>query len=223
MQFVLDTKAWDYIGNVELYDESLTDQLAVDKQSLFFGQVTTERDSHAYRNIVKLLTWHQKTCAIQYTSRQPSCVVLIKQILVNLCFMEGQIQQTVRRFKRVFSCIKLTVVLWKITLVSRRFSGKIDRFVTWLGCMINCYKGNCWDTCRACSYICKGTNPDFWVKEFLSEHARLLYMTEDGGNLVYNHMTIRFDGKKLTKSQFGLSIKNVNQQTGDIISVILKV
>ncbi|CAG2210538.1 unnamed protein product [Mytilus edulis] len=88
-------------------------------------------------------------------------------------------------------------------------AGKLDKLVNRLryvaDCIIDYYTGHCGDTCRTYSYICKGTVSDFGGKEFLHEHARCLYMTEDDENLVCNCKNIRFGRKNLEKTRFGTS------------------
>ncbi|CAG2188309.1 unnamed protein product [Mytilus edulis] len=67
-------------------------------------------------------------------------------------------------------------------------AGKLDKLVNRQSYVADCDTGHCGDTCRAYSYICKGTESDFGGKEFLPEHARCLYMTEDDEKL---HRAIR--------------------------------
>ncbi|CAC5384768.1 unnamed protein product [Mytilus coruscus] len=62
---------------------------------------------------------------------------------------------------------------------------------------------------RCYSYICKGIETDFWGKEFLPEHVRCLYMTEDDENLVLNCMNTRFGRKNLEKTRFATNTQKM--------------
>ncbi|CAC5375536.1 unnamed protein product [Mytilus coruscus] len=179
-------KPWDSIGNEELYGELLADQLAEDEQPLVIGQITTDGDSHAYRG---------------FSKKHSEVVNLTPENLPDPRHLASTQLRSIDKGR--FWC---TV---EYNFAIKEAAGELDRLVNRLSyvadCIIDCYTGHCGDTCRAYSYICKGTESDFWGKEFLPEHARCLYIREDEENLVRNCMNIRFGRKNLEKTRFGTS------------------
>ncbi|CAG2193999.1 unnamed protein product [Mytilus edulis] len=200
------------IGNEELYGELLADQLAEDEQPLVIGQLTTDGDSHAYRGFSKK---HSESVNLTPENlRDPrhlesTQLRSIDKAAFSEFMFDGRTKANREKIHRRFSFDLTNRCTVEYNFAIKEAAGKLDKLVNRLSyvadCIIDCYTGHCGDTCRAYSYICKGTESDFGGKEFLPEHARCLYMTEDDEKLVRDCMNIRFGRKNLEKTRFGTS------------------